>query len=361
MVTGSEHRLIGVPLSAGDPWAWRPPATSWMQSLGDRISSWQPASSLQLQTGSLADHFSASAGRGEPWVLHPCVSVLALAGPFADELHRDFQLATWIAANGCAKPGWVTLQQPVRMWSPAGGFLVQPGIHDLCDLGQEITRDPPPVAITVDAWCLSAGFAAHQDTWAAAPPASRDESELLQRTLITFLTSLDGLRQAMPRCHAWTASVVRVAVPLRPRPHKVRSGSVNDLPGLIYLDLLDELQILEALVHEAAHLHLFNAEKSGPLVDPRHTATYKSPLRKDPRPLRGILLAYHALIYIAALYLDALHYGVGDPRRAANELRSAQALLQQAQETLLSQPQAFTPAGGEFLASCLDLARYSGQ
>jgi HEXXH motif-containing protein len=61
---------------------------------------------------------------------------------------------------------------------------------------------------------------------------------------------------------------------------------------------------LESIVHESAHLHLYMALAQEPLIDPDHDGHYKSPLRPDPRPLRGILLAYHALAYIAALFAD---------------------------------------------------------
>ena len=127
----------------------------------------------------------------------------------------------------------------------------------------------------------------------------------------------------------------------------------------MFLTLHNELQAIEALVHESAHQHLFMAETAGALVDPRHTAIYKSPLRDDPRPLRGVLLACHALAYIAAYYTDALQASLSAARRLESHISETRHKLHDALKILLANRQYLTAHGGDFLDRTMEVERYS--
>ena len=96
-----------------------------------------------------------------------------------------------------------------------------------------------------------------------------------------------------------------------------------------------------------------------PLVDPSHVATYRSPLRIDPRPLIGILLAYHALAYICAFYFDALRHSLGTEARCGEELKSAREKLCDSERTLVSNRRFLTGLGREFLNSTMQVAEFS--
>jgi HEXXH motif-containing protein len=81
------------------------------------------------------------------------------------------------------------------------------------------------------------------------------------------------------------------------------SASYREAVGTVYLTLHPSVMIMtEALIHEFQH-NKFN-------VSAYHTAylvnafspLYKSPVRPDPRPLWGILLAVHAFLPVAELY-----------------------------------------------------------
>lgn len=68
--------------------------------------------------------------------------------------------------------------------------------------------------------------------------------------------------------------------------------SLSWLPPFVYY--------LEQLIHETAHLHLDQLMEFDPLIlNPAHEK-YVSPIRKDPRPMRGI---FHATYVLARLYL----------------------------------------------------------
>jgi HEXXH motif-containing protein len=105
-----------------------------------------------------------------------------------------------------------------------------------------------------------------------------------------------------------------VVRPLVPLPDAARSSHDPDIPGLIEADISrGPAQTVELIVHETAHHHLRMAQAAGDLVDPAHTGTYRSPLRVEPRPLMGILLAYHALAYICVALATAARAGIVDP------------------------------------------------
>jgi HEXXH motif-containing protein len=50
------------------------------------------------------------------------------------------------------------------------------------------------------------------------------------------------------------------------------------------------------------------------LLENAFSPLYPSPVRPDPRPLHGVLLAVHAFLPVARLYADML--AAGDPRAA---------------------------------------------
>jgi hypothetical protein len=63
------------------------------------------------------------------------------------------------------------------------------------------------------------------------------------------------------------------------------------------------IDLLQAIVHETAHLVLFAETLDGPLVQNDPNERYKSPLRMNPRPMDGI---YHATFVSARMY-QAIH------------------------------------------------------
>ena len=191
--------------------------------------------------------------------------------------------------------------------------------------------------------------------WSRLPLSASDESELAG-DIRSLLITQRLLHSLIPAASAWIGAVTRVVVPLvRSQGAEFRSGSIAGIPGLVFVEMTrKQLLVLEALVHESAHLHFHIAEFDNDFITAAHDVRYASPLRPDPRPLRGIFLALHALIYMCAFYKD-WQLCTGDA--CATEAR--QDLLRHrdaASETLRGAHAHLSPAGDAFLTTCLDLA-----
>lgn len=80
----------------------------------------------------------------------------------------------------------------------------------------------------------------------------------------------------------------------------IKGLSSPDTFGVLYLKIPEEsddivLNMLEHLVHEAAHLHLHALMMLDPIILNDPNELYTAPIRKDARPMKGILHAYFVL------------------------------------------------------------------
>ncbi len=101
------------------------------------------------------------------------------------------------------------------------------------------------------------------------------------------------------------------------------SASYREAIGTIYLTLHPSaLTMAEAIVHELQHNKANLASYRDRLLDNAFSPLFPSPVRPDPRPLWGILLAAHAFLPVAALHRklrdakDPLSRDPGFERRA---------------------------------------------
>lgn len=82
--------------------------------------------------------------------------------------------------------------------------------------------------------------------------------------------------------------------------NRILYGSSFNLFGLIILKAFEKEQtivdVIDIVVHEAAHHHIFALSVFDPLVLNSPEELFKSPFRKDPRPMMGI---YHATFVLA--------------------------------------------------------------
>jgi HEXXH motif-containing protein len=195
--------------------------------------------------------------------------------------------------------------------------------------------------------------------WKDADDYGADQQGQLRAELRRLFRAQAALQGCLAECFEWVSAVTQVVVPLRQTSgERSDSSSSPQLPGAVFLTLQSELQVIEALVHESAHQHLFLVEAEGPLVDPALTATYRSPLRPDPRPLRGVLLAYHALSYIAACYTDALEADMADCAALENAREKVRRGMDDAEETVSSNRRHLSELGETFVARTGEVARY---
>jgi HEXXH motif-containing protein len=97
--------------------------------------------------------------------------------------------------------------------------------------------------------------------------------------------------------------MLHAVVPVGYDTERHLSASYREAVGTIYLTLHPSVMIMaEALIHEFQHnkfnVSAYHTEYLGNAFSP----LYKSPIRPDPRPLWGILLAVHAFLPVAELY-----------------------------------------------------------
>ena len=82
-----------------------------------------------------------------------------------------------------------------------------------------------------------------------------------------------------------------------------QSASYPHALGSIYLTLHPRpMMMLEALIHEFQHNKLHALMQLGPLLTGDEDLRVASPVRPDPRPLRGVLLAIHAFLPVVEVY-----------------------------------------------------------
>ena len=121
---------------------------------------------------------------------------------------------------------------------------------------------------------------------------------------------LATLRQAMADIDAHLPLIgeeirlcMRVIVPVGYDAEKHLSASFQEAVGLLYMTLHpQQMTMTEALVHEFQHNKINAAFRLDPLLHNAWSPLYPSPVRPDPRPLHGVLLAVHAFLPIARLY-----------------------------------------------------------
>jgi HEXXH motif-containing protein len=290
-------------------WARPTPVDAWCAGLLPGIERWSPPAGLDGDLGRVVDRLVGAAHEGERWLFHPCLATLTL--PHADRPANALQLVLWAGAHSEEPLGTLRLSRELWAWGAGGGRMVEAGAHDVVELGRAVHSDGPLGRWAIDVWADTLGHPypsrfpySEEWSWHGRLPLDPPAREELGEQTRTMLASLAAFEHHLPECAAWVAAATSVIVPIvRARSQEFKSGSVSGFPGAVFIESrTNEALFLEALVHESAHLHFYLAEASEPLVDPGHDGAYVSPLRPDPRPLRGIFLAFHALAHMCAFY-----------------------------------------------------------
>jgi len=254
--------------------------------------------------------------------------------------------------------GELVLADPTWCWSEGGGFLLDSGTHNLQAIGAALAAESGGPEIALDPWCTILGYA-HPDSWVAGERSSDAQQAGVRSCTMVALRSLAILRAALPNVADWLLSFAKLLVFLDGRENLSRSSSSGDLPGIIFADTTSEIALLEVLIHESAHHLLYVAETGGPLIDPADTRRFSSPLRPDPRPLRGILLAYHALAFICAFYKDLGCSALGDEASDPADLADLRDKMAEAGSTLDGAVESLTDRGFAFMRATHEVACYA--
>ncbi len=109
--------------------------------------------------------------------------------------------------------------------------------------------------------------------------------------------------------------VATLVVPVGHHDERHLSASYQEVIGTAYMTLHPDLMTMtEAVVHEFQHNKLNAAMHLDPLLHNAFSPLFASPVRPDPRPLHGVILAVHAFQPVARLYRAMVE--AGHPRAA---------------------------------------------
>lgn len=116
----------------------------------------------------------------------------------------------------------------------------------------------------------------------------------------------------LPDLYAEMDLFVAQIVPVGFHAERHLSASYQEIIGTIYMTLHpSRMTLAEALIHEFSHNKINALFEVDPVLTNAWSPLYTSPVRPDPRPLHGVLLAVHAFLPVARLYEAMIE--AGDP------------------------------------------------
>jgi HEXXH motif-containing protein len=155
------------------------------------------------------------------------------------------------------------------------------------------------------------------------------------------------IERYMPGEYAEMAMMLHEVIPVGYDADRHLSASYREAVGTIYLTLHPSVMIMtEAVIHEFQHNKFNVAASSTEYLSNAFHPLYKSPIRPDPRPLWGIVLAVHAFLPVAEIYRRMRDAGHAWAASADFERRMSEVDLknQEGMEMLRAHAR-FTPAG----------------
>jgi HEXXH motif-containing protein len=128
------------------------------------------------------------------------------------------------------------------------------------------------------------------------------------------------IEKYLPAMSADIDVVLQQIVPTGYDAEKHLSCSYQEDIGTIYLSLHPSaLTMAEAILHEVSHNKLNALFDLDPIIENGRDELYTSPIRPDPRPIHGVLLAVHAFVPVACMYERmTAAMGEADARRIAD-------------------------------------------
>jgi HEXXH motif-containing protein len=171
-----------------------------------------------------------------------------------------------------------------------GGFRFEHRYHELGGVTHFATLDHNPIA----------AFETH-------PDKSGNPVDLGGRPEEEWIGVLDAafalVETFLPQTFAEMRMMLHEVIPVGYDEMRHLSASYREAIGVMYLTLHPHLMTMaEAVVHEFQHNKFNVAADSAEYLENAFHPLYKSPVRPDPRPLWGILLAVHAFLPVAELY-----------------------------------------------------------
>jgi HEXXH motif-containing protein len=206
----------------------------------------------------------------------------------------------------------VTLPEGAEGASFAPGCMVI-GDRLTVDLRALARGESAPLAITRPYHAIDGGIVLAtidnnpRSSWGAEPGEPGNPVDLGDHAPEAWTAPLrDALAligEHLPELRAEIDLYVQLFVPTGFHPETHRSASYRESIGAIYLSLHPQLMTLaEAVIHEFSHNKLHALFELDAVIENGAEKAFRSPLRADLRPLRGVLLAVHAFLPVARLY-----------------------------------------------------------
>jgi HEXXH motif-containing protein len=121
--------------------------------------------------------------------------------------------------------------------------------------------------------------------------------------ILALRDALAPIERYLPELRREMDLYLHQIVPVGFDPVRHLSASYQEAIGTIYLSLHPSAMTLaEALIHELSHSKLNALFELDDVLENASSPLYPSPVRPDPRPLHGVLLAVHAFLPVARLY-----------------------------------------------------------
>lgn len=282
-------------------WDWCPRDEEWQDFVQAEIDAWVPSHDVF----SSPDAIKTACSNLSPDILN-CPQLGPMLRPLRPTLEDEVRFVVWMACSSGTDLGQMELPRDVVSHSGIEPIILDRGVHQLSRF--KVRVDDGPV---LDPFLASVGSTIPPDLWPSSDgtwlnelPPSEDVGMRLTTSLYCVRNALDAIRRHSALAFAWVTGATQVLVPLVPgQSNSSRSASSPCVPGCIAIDVDSNIgSVAELIVHETAHNYVYRHEFNAPLVDPDHKGLYPSSLRDDPRPLRGLLLAAHALLYILGIY-----------------------------------------------------------
>lgn len=126
----------------------------------------------------------------------------------------------------------------------------------------------------------------------------------------TLRACLELIGAHLPELRAEIDLFIHQFVPVGWHEEQHLSASYREAIGTIYLTLHPNLMTMtEAVIHEFSHNKLNALFEVDEVLENAFAPLYTSPVRPDPRPLHGVLLAVHAFVPVARLYEKMIEAG----------------------------------------------------
>lgn len=226
------------------------------------------------------------------------------------------------------------------------GFRFEPRYHPVGNVTHLATVDHNPIA----------AFEAH-------PNKSGNAVDLGDRPEAEWIAMLDEafalVERFLPGTFAEMRLLLREVVPVGYDDARHLSASYREAIGTIYMTLHPNVMTMtEAVLHEFQHNKINVASYELEFIENAFHPLYPSPVRPDPRPLWGILLAVHAFLPVAELYRRIRDGGHPLATQSGFDARLSDIDLKNHEGMEMLRANArFTPAGHELFAELEEMER----